>query len=59
MVTILIYYSLFHWDTPLALFNEYGAWIDERIIDDYFNYAKFIISRYDDYIPIWYTFNEP
>ncbi|KAF4624000.1 hypothetical protein G7Y89_g14176 [Cudoniella acicularis] len=51
--------TLFHWDTPLALFNSYGAWTDPRIVDDYFNYAKFVISRYDKYVPIWYTFNEP
>ncbi|KAI9647403.1 hypothetical protein NHQ30_003788 [Ciborinia camelliae] len=51
--------TLFHWDTPLALFNSYGAWTDERIVDDFFNYAKFVISRYDNYVPIWYTFNEP
>jgi beta-glucosidase/6-phospho-beta-glucosidase/beta-galactosidase len=46
-------------DTPLALFNSYGAWTDSRIVDDYFNYATFVISRYDQYVPIWYTFNEP
>ncbi|THV47149.1 hypothetical protein BGAL_0331g00070 [Botrytis galanthina] len=51
--------TLFHWDTPLALFNSYGAWTDERIVDDFFNYAKFVITRYDKYVPIWYTFNEP
>ncbi|KAF8849549.1 putative beta-glucosidase 34 [Acephala macrosclerotiorum] len=51
--------TLFHWDTPLALFNSYGAWTDPRIVDDFFNYAKFVISRYDAYVPIWYTFNEP
>ena len=51
--------TLFHWDTPLALFNEYGAWTDEQIVDDFFNYATFVISRYDKYVDIWYTFNEP
>ena len=45
--------SLFHWDTPLALFNEYGAWTDPQIVDDYFNYAKLIISRYDKFVPVW------
>jgi beta-glucosidase/6-phospho-beta-glucosidase/beta-galactosidase len=45
-------------DTPLALFNSYGAWTDPKIIDDFFNYAKFVITRYDAYVPIWYTFNE-
>jgi len=51
--------SLFHWDTPLALFNEYGAWSSPKIVDDYFNYAKWVISRYDKYVPVWFTINEP
>ncbi|KAF2436903.1 glycoside hydrolase [Tothia fuscella] len=51
--------TLFHWDTPLALFNEYGAWSSPRIVDDFFNYAKFVIMRYDKYVPIWFTINEP
>jgi beta-glucosidase len=28
-------------------------------VDDFFNYATFVITRYDQYVPIWYTFNEP
>ena len=51
--------TLFHWDTPLALFNEYGAWTDPQIIDDFFNYATFVISRYDAYVEHWFTINEP
>lgn len=51
--------TLFHWDTPLALFAEYGAWTDRRIVDDFFNYAKFVISRYDHIVDEWYTINEP
>jgi beta-glucosidase/6-phospho-beta-glucosidase/beta-galactosidase len=51
--------TLFHWDTPLSLFNEYGAWADRQIVDDYFNYAKFVISRYDKYVDEWFTINEP
>lgn len=51
--------TLFHWDTPLALFTEYGAWTSPRIVDDFFNYAKFVISRYDEYVDEWFTINEP
>lgn len=51
--------TLFHWDTPLALFNEYGAWSDRRIIDDFVNYAKFVISRWDHVVDHWFTVNEP
>ena len=50
--------TLFHWDTPLALFNEYGAWTSPEIVDDYFNYAKFVISRYDEYVDTWIAINE-
>lgn len=51
--------TLFRWNTPLALFNKYGAWTDPQIVDDFFNYATFVISRYDAYVPVFYTFNEP
>ncbi|KAF2204435.1 putative beta-glucosidase 34 [Delitschia confertaspora ATCC 74209] len=51
--------TLFHWDTPLALFHAYGAWTSPLIVDDFFNYAKFIISRYDAYVDDWFTINEP
>ncbi|KAK3115684.1 hypothetical protein LTR53_004747 [Teratosphaeriaceae sp. CCFEE 6253] len=51
--------TLFHWDTPLALFNSYGAWTSEEIVADFVNYAKIVIERYDKYTSVWYTFNEP
>jgi WD repeat-containing protein 26 len=51
--------TLFHWDTPLALFNQYGAWTSEKIVQDFVNYAKYVIERYDRYVDVWYTFNEP
>jgi beta-glucosidase/6-phospho-beta-glucosidase/beta-galactosidase len=50
--------TLFHWDTPLALFAEYGGWTDRRIVDHFFNYAKFVITRYDAYVDEWFTINE-
>ncbi|KAH9887481.1 putative beta-glucosidase 34 [Xylariomycetidae sp. FL2044] len=51
--------TLFHWDTPLALFYEYGAWNHPQIVEDYVAYAKFVISRYDEYVEDWFTINEP
>ncbi|KAF2154670.1 glycoside hydrolase family 1 protein [Myriangium duriaei CBS 260.36] len=56
---IRIAVTLLHFDTPLALFDEYGAWNDRQIVDDFFNYATFIISRYDQYVSDWFTINEP
>lgn len=51
--------TLFHWDTPLALVNAYGSWSSPEIVEDFFHYAKFVISRYDELVDGWYTINEP
>ncbi|KAI4724411.1 glycoside hydrolase [Aureobasidium sp. EXF-10728] len=51
--------TLFHWDTPLALMNDYNGWVSEEIQADFLAYAQLIISRYDKYVPIWVTVNEP
>ncbi|KAJ9626236.1 hypothetical protein H2203_003868 [Taxawa tesnikishii (nom. ined.)] len=51
--------TLFHWDTPLALMNEYNGWVSEDIIADFLAYAQLIMTRYDAYVPIWVTVNEP
>lgn len=51
--------TLFHWDTPLALVNAYGSWSSPEIVEDFFNYAKFVISRYDEVVDGWFTINEP
>lgn len=54
-----VHITLFHWDTPLALVNAYGSWSSREIVDDFFHYAKFVISRYDDLVDGWFTINEP
>lgn len=51
--------TLFHWDLPLALQNEYGGWADEKIIDDFANYAQVIFDTFGDKVRYWFTINEP
>ncbi|KAJ5626041.1 glycoside hydrolase [Penicillium lagena] len=51
--------ALYHWDTPLALMNEYNGWVSEDIVDDFLAYAKVVMARWDKYVPIWITINEP
>lgn len=51
--------ALFHWDTPLALMNEYNGWVSEEIVADFLAYAQLIMTRWDKYVPIWITVNEP
>ncbi|GME64807.1 putative glycoside hydrolase family 1 protein [Neofusicoccum parvum] len=51
--------TLFHWDLPLYLYNLYGGWTNEQIVDDFVNYAKIIFERYGNKVPMWFTVNEP
>ncbi|KAK5137436.1 hypothetical protein LTR08_009015 [Meristemomyces frigidus] len=51
--------TLFHWDTPLALMNDYNGWTSVQIVEDFVAYAQLIMTRYDKYVPIWVTMNEP
>lgn len=51
--------ALYHWDTPLALMNDYNGWVSEDIVKDYLEYAKLVMTRWDRYVPIWITVNEP
>ena len=32
--------TLYHWDLPQALQDEYGGWVDERIVEDFAAYAQ-------------------
>ncbi|KAF2135506.1 glycoside hydrolase family 1 protein [Aplosporella prunicola CBS 121167] len=51
--------TLFHWDLPLYLYNLYGGWTSEEIVDDFVEYARIILTRYGNKVPMWYTLNEP
>jgi beta-glucosidase/6-phospho-beta-glucosidase/beta-galactosidase len=51
--------TLFHWDTPLALSAQYGAWMSEKIIEDYNKYAETMFRHLGDRVKMWITFNEP
>lgn len=50
--------TIAHFDVPVNLIKEIGGWRDRKMIDYYFNYAKTIISYYQDYVKYWITFNE-
>ncbi|MEG0527321.1 MAG: glycoside hydrolase family 1 protein [Longicatena sp.] len=50
--------TMYHWDMPQALEDNYGGWENDRIIGDFVNYAKTIIRRYGDRVKYWITMNE-
>ncbi|CAD6267982.1 unnamed protein product [Miscanthus lutarioriparius] len=53
------YVTLFHWDTPQALVEDYGGFLDKRIIKDYTDFAGLCFERFGDRVNNWLTFNEP
>ena len=50
--------TVYHWDIPQALCDEYGGWEDRRSIADYVNYADTLFERFGSRVRYWITMNE-
>ena len=50
--------TIFHWDTPQALMDRYGAWESRRIIEDFDRYCRTLFERFGSKVPYWITWNE-
>ena len=50
--------TIFHWDLPQALVDQYCGFEDRRIIDDFVNYAKVLFKRFKNKVKYWITLNE-
>nr|AAF34650.1 prunasin hydrolase isoform PHA precursor [Prunus serotina] len=51
--------TLFHWDVPQALVDEYGGFLSPRIVDHYKDYTELCFKEFGDRIKHWITLNEP
>ncbi|POO00089.1 Glycoside hydrolase [Trema orientale] len=51
--------TLFHFDTPQALENEYSSWLNPKIVKDYSDYADLCFKTFGDRVKFWVTMNEP
>ena len=50
--------SIWHFDTPLALEEKYGDWLDRKYISLYEKYVTTIFNEYKGLVKYWLTFNE-
>lgn len=50
--------TLYHWDLPQALQDEYGGWESRRIIADFAHYCVTLFQRFGGKVKWWVSLNE-
>lgn len=50
--------TLYHWDLPQALMDEYKGWESRNIIEDFNNYAVTLFKSFGNKVKYWVTLNE-
>ena len=50
--------TLYAYDLPLALVEQYGGWTSRQCIEDYLRYAETVFTRYKGRVKFWVPFNE-
>lgn len=52
--------TLYHWDLPQGLHDQYLGWLNkDEIIKDYVHYAQVCFENFGDLVKHWLTHNEP
>ncbi|XP_057454108.1 vicianin hydrolase-like isoform X2 [Lotus japonicus] len=51
--------TLFHWDLPQVLEDEYGGFLSPKVVGDFHDYADVCFKTFGDRVKHWVTLNEP
>ncbi|TXG55762.1 hypothetical protein EZV62_017075 [Acer yangbiense] len=50
--------TLFHWDLPQTLQDEYGGFLSPKVVKDFGDYVDFCFKEFGDRVKHWVTVNE-
>lgn len=50
--------TIYHWDLPQALQEEYGGWESRKIIEDFDQYCRCLYKEYGSKVKYWVSLNE-
>lgn len=51
--------TMYHWDLPQTLQDEYEGWLSPKIVDDFEYYTKVLLDEFHDKVKYWIVLNEP
>ena len=51
--------TIFHWDAPQALQDEYGGFVSPRIVEHFRDFVDLCFREFGDKVKHWITLNEP
>ncbi|KAL5567212.1 hypothetical protein UlMin_030376 [Ulmus minor] len=53
------YVTIFHWDLPQSLQDEYNGFLSRRVVNDLRDFAELCFKEFGDRVKHWITLNEP
>ncbi|CAI9760954.1 unnamed protein product [Fraxinus pennsylvanica] len=53
------YATIFHWDVPQCLEEEYGGFLSDKIVKNFCEFAEICFWEFGDRVKHWITLNEP